>query len=92
MAELIAARPDAQAASVVKLGPRKLNRLATRPAMMFASSPGIVSSVMPGVSAANDLCASAMICSRMFSGTAWKLGALRSSRANSGNWIRMLVE
>src|SRR5664280_818649 len=83
---------DAACASVVKLGPRKLNRLATRPAMMFASSPGIVSSVMPEVSAANDLCASAMICSRMFSGTAWKLGALRSSRANSGNWIRMLVE
>ncbi len=42
----IAASADAQAASVVKLGPRKLNSAATRPAMMFASSPGMVSSVM----------------------------------------------
>ncbi len=41
-----AASPDAQAASVVKFGPRRLNRLAIRPAMTLDSSPGIVSSVM----------------------------------------------
>ena len=45
-AELSAARPEAQAASVVKFIPRRLNRFATRPAMTFASSPGMVSSVM----------------------------------------------
>jgi hypothetical protein len=43
---LMAANPDAHAASVVKLGPRKSNRLAIRPAMTLASSPGIVSSVI----------------------------------------------
>ena len=41
-----AASPEAHAASVVKFGPRRLNRLATRPAMTLASSPGIVSSVI----------------------------------------------
>ncbi len=45
-AALSAASPDAQAASVVKFMPRRLNRFATRPAMTFASSPGMVSSVM----------------------------------------------
>ena len=40
------ARPEAQAASVVKFGPRKLNRFATRPASTLASSPGMVSSVI----------------------------------------------
>ena len=44
----IAASADAQAASVVKLGPWRLNRLATRPAMQLPSSPGIVSSVIAG--------------------------------------------
>ena len=39
---------------MVKLGPRKLNRFAIRPAMMFASSPGIVSSVMSGDRLRND--------------------------------------
>ena len=45
-AALSAARPEAQAASVVKFMPRRLYRFATRPAMTFASSPGMVSSVM----------------------------------------------
>ena len=47
-AEFVAAMAEAQAASITKLGPRKLNRLATRPAMQFDSSPGIVSSVISG--------------------------------------------
>jgi hypothetical protein len=42
----MAASPEAQAASVVKFGPRRLNTAATRPAMMLASSPGMVSSVI----------------------------------------------
>jgi hypothetical protein len=42
------ASPEAQAASVVKFGPRKLNRLAIRPAITLASSPGMVSSVISG--------------------------------------------
>ncbi len=45
-AALRAANPEAQAASVVKLGPRRLNRFATRPAITFESSPGMVSSVI----------------------------------------------
>ena len=44
-----AARLEAQAASVMKLGPRRLRMLATRPETMLASSPGMVSSVMGGM-------------------------------------------
>jgi len=46
-----AAMVEAQAASVMKLGPEKLNTLATRPAITLESSPGMVSSVMSCVSA-----------------------------------------
>ena len=42
----IAANAEAHAASVVKFGPWRLKRLATRPAMQLPSSPGIVSSVI----------------------------------------------
>ena len=48
MAAFMAARVDAQAASVTKFGPRKLNRLQTRPAITLDSSPGMVSSVISG--------------------------------------------
>jgi hypothetical protein len=44
----IAATAEAQAASTTKLGPRRLKRLATRPARQLPSSPGIVSSVTGG--------------------------------------------
>ena len=46
--QLIAAMAEAQAASVVKLGPWKLKTLAMRPAMQLASSPGMLSSVISG--------------------------------------------
>ena len=44
----IAATADAHAASTTKFGPRRLKRLATRPARQLPSSPGIVSSVTGG--------------------------------------------
>ena len=44
----IAAIAEAHAASTVKFGPWRLKRLAMRPAMQLASSPGIVSSVISG--------------------------------------------
>ena len=43
-----AARELAQAASVVKFGPRRSKALAMRPAMTFASSPGMESSSISG--------------------------------------------
>ena len=49
-----AAKVEAQAASVMKFGPRRFRTFATRPEMMFGSSPGIVSSVIGG-SIADDL-------------------------------------
>ena len=49
IAEWRAAMEEAQAASVTKLGPPRLSALATRPAMMLDSSPGMVSSVMPAM-------------------------------------------
>ena len=48
IAALTAARLEAQAASVMKFGPRRLSTLATRPDTTFASSPGMVSSVIGG--------------------------------------------
>ena len=63
-ATLIAARPEAHAASVVKFGPRKLNRLAMRPAITLASSPGIVSSVISPKWARKCARVSSMMCSR----------------------------
>ncbi len=75
---------DAHAASVVKLGPWKLKRLATRPAMQLASSPGMVSSVVSGRRAAIRLCNSLFISRRTGSGSALKLALPSSSRSYSG--------
>ena len=86
-----AARPEAQAASVVKFGPRKLNRLAIRPARTLESSPGMVSSVMAGSWARNPSCHSSRIAARTSAGSAAKDGAFCRSRANSGNWMRRVV-
>lgn len=90
-AALSAASPDAQAASVVKLGPRKLNRFAIRPAMMFANSPGMVSSVMSGDRARNDRVVSAMTASLVLAGSDEKAADRESSRVNSGSRIRVVV-
>ena len=67
-ADHIAASPEAQAASVVKFGPRKLNRLAIRPAMTFASSPGMVSSLISAKFARYAFWVSSRIARRAFSG------------------------
>ena len=80
-----AASPEAQAASVVKLGPLKLNRFATRPAMMFASSPGMVSSVISGNWLRNDRVVSARTASWVAPGSAANAGERTSSRVNSGS-------
>ncbi len=45
-----AAKLEAQAASVMKLGPRRLKTLATRPEITLGSSPGMESSVMGSLS------------------------------------------
>ena len=87
----MAASPEAHAASVVKLGPRKLNRFATRPAVMFASSPGMVSSVISSNPARNEARVSARMASRTCWGSAPNDGAAQSSWANFGNWIRRLL-
>ncbi len=78
------ASAEAQAASVVKFGPRRLNRAATRPAMMFDSSPGIVSSVMVGRPETNRSRASARIAAWTSAGRAANDGDAASSRSNSG--------
>jgi hypothetical protein len=74
VADQTAARPDAHAASVVKFGPWKLNRFATRPAVTLASSPGIVSSVISNRLARNPLRVSARISRRTSSGSASNAG------------------
>ena len=78
------ASAEAQAASVVKFGPRRLNSAATRPAMMFDSSPGIVSSVIVGRPETNPWRASALIAPWTSAGSAANEGELASSRSNSG--------
>jgi hypothetical protein len=87
----IAASADAQAASVVKLGPWKSKRLATRPARQLASSPGIVSSVITGSQSSKLACSSPSIFERTSAGSAAKLAARSSSRARSGKRIRSAV-
>ena len=87
----IAASADAQAASVVKFGPWRLNRLATRPAMQFPSSPGIVSSEIPGSQSSIRARSCCSIVARTSAGSAAKLSVRSSSRASSGNMIRSVV-
>ena len=69
----IAASAEAHAASVVKFGPWRLNRLAIRPAMQLPSSPGIVSSVISGSQASMLPCSSRSIVARTSAGSAAKL-------------------
>ena len=87
----MAANAEAHAASVVKLGPRKLNRLATRPARTLASSPGMVSSVISSSRSRNDARVSASTASRTCCGSAVNDGAASKSRVNAGNWMRRLL-
>ena len=76
---------------MVKLGPWRLKRLATRPAMQLPSSPGIVSSVTSGSQASTLACSSRATVERTSAGSAAKLAARSSSRATSGNMIRSVV-
>ena len=84
----VAARPEAQAASVVKFGPRKSKRFAIRPASTLDSSPGMVSSVIACSWARNPSCHSPRIAARASAGSAANEGARSRSRRNSGNWMR----
>ena len=84
----VAARAEAQAASVVKFGPRKSKRFATRPARTLASSPGIVSSLMSGSWARKCSCHWERIPVRTSAGSAAKEGVCSRSRRSSGNWMR----
>ena len=90
-AMVVAASPDAHAASVVKFGPRKSNRLAIRPASTLDSSPGMVSSVMSSSWARNRSCHSARIAERASAGSDAKAGVCSRSRRNSGNRMRSEV-
>ena len=87
-----AANVEAQAASAVKFGPRRLSTLATRPERMFESSPGIVSSVISGIPFAHDL-----VPAREDGARAPSAGRSRNSfvsgsrRRYSGNEIRSVV-
>jgi hypothetical protein len=88
---LSAAKLEAQAASVMKLGPRRLSTLATRPETMLGSSPGMVSSVMGGRVASMRSCHWPRIASRTAGGS-WENSLTDSSaRRYSGNWMRMVV-
>jgi hypothetical protein len=87
----IAAIAEAHAASTVKFGPWRLNRLAIRPAAQLASSPGMVSSVTSGSQASMFALSSRSIVARTSPGSAAKLSACSSSRASSGKVIRRVV-
>ena len=86
-----AAKVDAQAASVVKFGPRRFRTFATRPERMFDSSPGIVSSVMSGMFRATTSDQRARIASRTAAGRSRNSFASSSSRRYSGNEMRSVV-
>jgi hypothetical protein len=90
-AALSAASPDAHAASVVKFGPRKLNRFATRPAITLASSPGIVSSLISPQWAWNAARVSSRMCSRWLAGSEENDGVAARSLSTSGSSMRMFV-
>ena len=86
-----AAKVDAQAASAVKLGPRRLSTLATRPERMFESSPGIVSSVISGIRARTTSVHRERIALRTSAGRSRNSFASRSRRRYSGNEMRSVV-
>ena len=75
IAAFVAAIADAQAASIVKFGPWRSKRLATRPARQLLSSPGIVSSLIGGSHASRCPCSSEAIAVRTSVGSAVKLVA-----------------
>ena len=86
-----AASVEAQAASVVKLGPRRLSTLATRPARMFDSSPGIVSSVISGRPFVTTSAQRARMALRTSAGSSANSFDSTSSRRYSGNSMRSVV-
>ena len=90
-AALMAAKLEAQAASVMKLGPRRLSTLATRPETMLGSSPGMVSSVMGGMTASSRSNHWLRIASCTAGGSCLNSVADSSALRYSGNWMRMVV-
>ena len=77
---------------MTKFGPRRLKTLATRPAMMLPSSPGIVSSVITGSQASQRCRQLARRSPRAPPSAAranWRRAS--SSRANSGKLMRSAV-
>ena len=86
-----AANVEAQAASAVKFGPRRLSTLATRPERMFESSPGIVSSVISGIPFATTSCQRERMALRTSAGRSRNSFASSSRRRYSGNEMRSVV-
>ena len=86
-----AAKVEAQAASAVKFGPRRLSTLATRPERMFDSSPGIVSSVISGSLFATTSRQRERMAARTSAGRSRNSCASSSSRSYSGNEMRSVV-
>ncbi len=84
-AALIAAKLEAQAASVMKLGPRRLSTLATRPETMLGTS------VMGGMVASMRSCHRARIAWRTVGGSCWNSVTASRALRYSGNWMRMVV-
>ena len=91
IADSIAAKLEAHAASVMKFGPRRLSRFATRPLMMLASSPGIVSSVMGGSRLSRAWCQRDRMAVRTSKGRSRNSATPVSALWNSGNITRRLV-
>ena len=81
---IVFAKDDAHAASVVKLGPCSPRTLATRPAMMFASSPGMVSSVTGGSAAPAAPLAPSRISACISGGSSRNLGTEPRAFRNAG--------
>ncbi len=86
-----AAKLLAQAASVMKFGPRRLSILATRPETMLASSPGIESSVMAGKLRSMTAWNCSIRATWVLAGNRWNSGAARSQPAYSGKAMRWVV-
>ena len=86
-----AANVEAQAASAVKFGPRRLSTLATRPERMFDSSPGIVSSVISGIPFRTTSCQRERMASRTGAGRSRNSFVSVSRRRYSGNEMRSVV-
>ena len=87
----MAAKLEAQAASVMKLGPRRFRTLATRPETMFGSSPGIESSVIGGTVASIVACQSCKMAWRAAGGSWLKAGTPSRACRYSGKTMRCVV-